>query len=52
MLLLFPFDYLICFAYLQDDFYDALQYDFWRSKRLADKLYTEPEYPNHLKYTL
>lgn len=36
------------FAYFQDDFDDALQYDFWISKGLGDKLYTE-HYP-HLKY--
>ena len=41
-------DYLLCFAYFQDDFNDALQYDFWISKGLGDKLYTE-HYP-HLKY--
>ena len=31
-------DYLLCFAYFQDDFNDALQYDFWISKGLGDKL--------------
>lgn len=41
-------DYLLCFAYFQDDFNDALQYDFWISKGLGDKLYTE--HYLHLKY--
>ena len=41
-------DYPLYFAYFQDDFNNALQYDFWISKGLGDKLYTE--HYLHLKY--